>query len=317
MSDALRYDPIERYLQVLEVERHLSPHTISNYRRDLAQLVRLASHDADRNKIGQTSVHQVRRYLVQLHAKGLAPRSIARTLSAWRTFYAWLAQSGEIKANPVGDVRAPKGGKRLPQALSAELAVQLVSQSFEDGPRGIRDRAMFELFYSSGLRLSELVGLDMHYHAKGRYRSLGYLDLEAHEVTVTGKGSKKRTVPVGRAACDALLNWIAVREIWIKIDDKPLFVSHRGERLSARTIQQRLHTHARRVGIPTHVHPHMLRHSFASHLLQSSGDLRAVQELLGHSSIASTQIYTSLDFQRLAAVYDLAHPRAKKIDPEP
>lgn len=314
MTDASDDDLIGRYLRVLEIERHLSPHTISGYRRDLSELERLGGEGTQ--KLKDLSTETLRRYLAQLHARGWTPRSIARTLSAWRTFYRWLAQRDEISANPVVHLRAPKGGKRLPQALSAELAVQLVSQSFQNSVHGLRDRAIFELLYSSGLRLSELVTLDIQFHAQGRYRSLGYLDLNAREVTVTGKGSKQRTVPVGRPACEALSAWIAVRGSWVKADSQPLFLSQRGLRLSARAVQQRVDAHARKTGVPTHVHPHMLRHSFASHLLQSSGDLRAVQELLGHSSIASTQVYTSLDFQRLAAVYDLAHPRAKKMGPQ-
>ena len=227
--------------------------------------------------------------------------------------------------NPVADVRAPRLGKRLPKALSEELTMRLL-----DAPHGgkntgkqagenanadrfaQRDSAIFELFYSSGLRLSELVGLDIAYAKEPGHVSSGWIDLAGCEVTVTGKGSKRRTVPVGSKARDAIAKWLAERGDFVKADPHPLFLSARGERLSGRTIQSRLKAHAQRVGMPAHVHPHVLRHSFASHMLQATGDLRAVQELLGHASIAATQVYTSLDFKHLAEVYDAAHPRARR-----
>jgi integrase/recombinase XerC len=227
-----------------------------------------------------------------------------------------------LAANPVDGVRAPKRGKPLPKALSADDAVQLVSNSRPGhdplAPEQLCNRAMFELLYSSGLRVSELVSLDAAYVQEDGYASPGWIDYAGGEVTVTGKGSKKRVVPVGAAALDALRAWLAVRPQLLRpeLDSArhALFLSVRGKRMTARMVQVRIKAHALALGIPTDVHPHVLRHSFASHVLQSSGDLRAVQEMLGHASISSTQVYTSLDFQRLAQVYDAAHPRARKRD---
>ncbi len=303
---------MERYLGALQTERQLSPHTLAAYRRDLAKLCAFAASEPRSPAAEALESHQLRRFAARLHAQGLAPRSIARTLSGWRTFFAWLALYEQCPSNPLSGVRAPKAGRRLPKALSADLAVRLVTEPVSDDALGIRDHAIFELFYSSGLRLSELVGLDAAFHAEGRYRSAGWIDLAEGEVTVTGKGGRRRSVPVGKPARQALAAWLGVRATLLKADARPLFVSRDGARLSPRSIQVRLKAHARRLGIPANVHPHVLRHSFASHVLQSSGDLRAVQEMLGHASIAATQIYTSLDFQRLAAVYDAAHPRAHK-----
>ncbi len=326
--DSIKPDLIQRYLDHLKFERQLSSHTLSNYQRDL---LRLAGFTAEHAKVAldQLEDHHIRRFAGKLHAQGLSARSIARSLSAWRTFYQWLMLRQEcdanVKANPVADIRAPKPGKRLPKALSPDLAVELVSQTSlkneDDALLALRDAAMFELFYSSGLRLSEVVGLDQHYVKDGEYKSSGWIDFEAGEITVTGKGNKQRTVPVGAPALTALQAWLNVRDQFIKSSKKKkpkegeqyaLFLSERGTRLSGRSIELRLKAHAIRLGMPAKVHPHMLRHSFASHVLQSSGDLRAVQEMLGHASIAATQVYTSLDFQRLAKVYDEAHPRAKK-----
>jgi integrase/recombinase XerC len=248
-----------------------------------------------------------------MHGRGLAPRSIARRLSAWRCFFAFLVERGGASANPVIDVRAPKVPKRLPKALSAELAARLVAESenqAESSAETIRDHAIYELLYSSGLRLSELVDLDVS--ARG---ARGWVDYAAGEVEVTGKGNKRRRVPVGASAMVALKRWLPVRVQLAQAGEVALFVSARGGRISPRTVQSRLKAHAIAQNIPANVHPHVLRHSFASHVLQSSGDLRAVQEMLGHSSIASTQVYTSLDFQRLASVYDVAHPRAKRVKP--
>lgn len=315
MADMPEDAKVEEYLRYLGAERKLSAHTVAGYGRDLRGLVAFSRAEPHPVALEKLDTQHIRRYAAVLHGRGLSGRAIARALSAWRTFYAWLALHGEVAANPVDDVRAPKSARRLPKALSPELAVQLVSAPSEDGPAGARDRAIFELFYSSGLRLSELVALDVRYEAQGGYRSAGWIDFEAGEVSVTGKGGKKRTVPVGAPALSALQVWVALRPVWLRADARPLFLSARGSRLSGRTIQQRLKLHALRLGIPAHVHPHVLRHSFASHLLQSSGDLRAVQELLGHESIAATQVYTSLDFQRLATVYDASHPRARKVTP--
>ena len=243
-------------------------------------------------------------------------RSIARKLSAWRGFYNWLSEQNAITSNPVDGIKAPKRSKPLPKALAADDAVRLVAEPAPgknaDSATQLCNHAMFELLYSSGLRVSELVGLDLRYAQEARYTSAGWIDFDAHEVMVTGKGNKMRSVPIGQAAMDALKAWLAVRDTLVKLDPHPLFLSERGTRVSARVVQLRLKAHGQAIGLPTDVHPHVLRHSFASHVLQSSGDLRAVQEMLGHASIAATQIYTSLDFQRLAQVYDAAHPRAKK-----
>ncbi len=320
---------IERYLRMLEVERKLSPHTVSNYRRDLLVLAGLAQQAAmaqplqtsDMPHLPQLTLPHVRRFAGQLHGRGLGGRSIARCLSAWRTFFEWMNLHGLCAINPVIDVHAPRTGKRLPKALPIEQAVALAASRGGDDGAAVRDAAIRELLYSSGLRLSELIGLDVGHVSEGGYRSAGWLDLDSSEVTVTGKGGKQRHVPVGAAALGALRDWIAVRGAWVKADSGPvgavsdrhaLFLTARGKRIGPRLVQTRLKAHARQLGIPANVHPHVLRHSFASHVLQSSGDLRAVQEMLGHASIASTQVYTSLDFQRLAAVYDSAHPRARK-----
>ncbi|MCF8178861.1 MAG: tyrosine recombinase XerC, partial [Sulfuritalea sp.] len=244
---------------------------------------------------------QLRRGLMQLHAQELAPRSIARTLSAWRSYYAWLARRGAIALNPADGLRAPKRPRSLPKALGIDQAAALLSIP-ADGPLQVRDAAIFELFYSSGLRLSELVSLDWP----------GGIDLAAGEVTVTGKRRKTRTVPVGDKAAQALRAWLAVRPQFERADQAALFLGRNGTRLTPRQVQSRMANWAKLQGVGVHVHPHMLRHSFASHVLQSSGDLRAVQEMLGHTSIAATQIYTHLDFQHLAKIYDSAHPRARK-----
>lgn len=311
---------IVAYLAMLETGRRLSAHTLSNYGRDLRQLeAMLADGWPGRDVISiETSV--IRRMAAQLHARGLSGRSIARTLSAWRGFYRWAAQQGyPVNANPVDDVRAPKSAKRLPKALSVEHAIALMAPAGNDpgAPEALRDTAIYELLYSSGLRLSEIVQLDWRYIEEDGYQSAGWLSLEAREVTVIGKGSKRRTVPVGSKACTALVAWLAARPALERpgvaaTDRHALFLGIRGTRIGPRTIQLRLKAHAIRAGVPVDVHPHVLRHSFATHVLQSSGDLRAVQEMLGHASIATTQVYTSLDFQHLAKVYDQAHPRAKK-----
>jgi integrase/recombinase XerC len=304
---------VERYLTQLSTQRQLSPLTVDAYRRDLAELLAATP--------GKTweelTWHDIRRIASSLHAKELAPRSIARKLSSWRVFFAWLARETPLAANPVDAIRAPKRPKSLPKALAVDQAVQLVSAPAHPHanpePADLCNRAMFELLYSSGLRVSELAGLDVAYRQQAGTASLGWVDLDGGEVLVTGKGNKMRKVPVGSHALAALRDWLAVRPV-PSDGSAALFVSSRGARISPRVIQQRLKTHAIRSGTPVHVHPHMLRHSFASHVLQSSGDLRAVQEMLGHASIASTQVYTALDFQHLAAVYDKAHPRAHRKD---
>jgi integrase/recombinase XerC len=298
---------IDAYLAHLRGVRQLSPNTTAAYARDLQELAAL-SGAVDWSRLDQ---HAIRRLTAKLHAQQLDPRSIARKLSSWRGFFNWLSEQTPLAANPVQGVRAPKRAKTLPRALSVDDAVQLVAPSrpaagTSPEPAELCNRAMFELLYSSGLRVSELAGLDVT-PAKD---SLGWVEADNHEVIVTGKGNKRRVVPVGKDALTALQAWLTVRPA-PSDGSNALFLSARGTRVSPRVIQQRLQAHGVSNGAPVHVHPHMLRHSFASHVLQSSGDLRAVQEMLGHSSISSTQVYTALDFQHLAEVYDKAHPRAK------
>ena len=318
---------MQEYLHELHVLRQLSAHTLKAYGMDLSDLQSFAQEDSvDLLKV--TNAH-VRRWAGRLHSKDKSSRTIARALSAWRGWYDWLteknarrdAQSGKVSAqlaaNPVDDVKAPKRLKSLPKALSVEQALALVNQAVKEAEEkkdldSLRDAAMVDLLYSSGLRLSELLGIDVMQSKDRQHESAGWLDWDAAEVTVLGKGGKRRSVPVGAPAMKSLLAWRSMRDsVKNSAESIALFLSTNGKRLSPRTVQARLRTLAIRAGLPTHVHPHMMRHSFASHVLQSSQDLRAVQEMLGHASIASTQIYTSLDFQHLAQAYDKAHPRAK------
>ncbi|MBB3256057.1 integrase/recombinase XerC [Paraburkholderia bannensis] len=307
-------DPIADYLDALEHVRRLSAHTLRGYAHELDELKKLANG----RPLEKVTPAEVRGAVARAHAGGLSARSIAHRLSAWRAFYRWLAGQIELDANPVAAVRAPKRAKTLPKALSVDDATRLMeapaaaSEAAAGSLEALRDQAMLELFYSSGLRLAELVGLDVRYVRRDGYESAGWLKRDAAEVEVHGKGDRHRLVPVGRKALDALDAWLAVREAWIKHDDAPLFLSVRGNRMAPGVVRERVKRAALVAGIPANVHPHVLRHSFATHLLQSSGDLRAVQELLGHASISATQVYTSLDFQHLAKVYDNAHPRAKK-----
>jgi integrase/recombinase XerC len=288
---------VDSFLSELAHQRRASPHTLAAYGHELARLTGLAGESA----LADLAPHQLRRFVMQLHGQGLAAGSLARTLSAWRAYYRWLARRGGVGRNPCDGLRPPKRPKALPKALSIDQ-----SQALLDAPAEalleVRDKAMFELFYSSGLRLSELAGLDV----------LGGLDLAEGTVTVTGKRGKTRVVPLGAKAAEAIRAWLDHRAELAPAGEPALFVGRRGNRLNPRTIERRLEGWAQRLGLGVHVHPHMLRHSFASHVLQSSGDLRAVQEMLGHASIGTTQIYTHLDFQHLAKVYDAAHPRAKK-----
>ena len=320
MSTETNRAHVARYLDHLEKQRKLSPHTVRNYRRDLHDLLAFAEALPGKPPLHAITHFHVRKLASQMHAQGLNARSIARKLSACRGFFDWLADIENVAANPVDGVKAPKRDKPLPKALSADDAVRVVSEPHpgRDAQSAMQlcNRAMFELLYSSGLRVSELAALDAYYVKDGNYESAGWLHLDDHEVEVTGKGNKRRRVPVGGPAMQAVANWLAVRSTLVKLDPHPLFLTERGTRMSPRVIQLRLKAHAQALGVPTHVHPHVLRHSFASHVLQSSGDLRAVQEMLGHASIAATQVYTSLDFQRLAQVYDAAHPRAKKSNTE-
>lgn len=300
MTDAatpnLRY--LDGYLAWLRNEKRYSELTAENYARDLRHLFELAA-DTPLEKL---RIHHIRRYIAQLHGKGLGGRSLARMLSAWRGFFGYLMRDHGYTDNPCAGLRPPKSPKTLPQALSPDEAARLVELPTDD-PEAIRDKAMFELFYSSGLRLAELVSLDLE-----PMRA----DLYSGEVRVTGKGSKTRIVPLGSHAIAALESWLAVRVQVAKADEPALFVGARGSRISPRVVQLRMKQWGIRQGITSNVHPHLLRHSFATHVLQSSGDLRAVQEMLGHASISTTQVYTHLDFQYLSKIYDAAHPRAKK-----
>ena len=289
---------LDEYLDHLSHQRRLAAGTRRNYERDVATLFgAVASVPVER-----IESHHVRRAIAQLHSRGIAPRTLASMLSGWRGFFAWLVRHRGLAANPCAGVRAPKAPKALPKALSPDAAARLLDAP-GDAAMEVRDRAMFELFYSSGLRLAELVGLTT---------TDAHAVLREAEVTVTGKGSKTRTVPVGAKARAALAAWLAQRAALAAPDEPALFVGARGARVNPSVVRARLAGWALRAGVAQHVHPHVLRHSFATHLLQSSGDLRAVQELLGHASISTTQVYTSLDFQHLAKVYDAAHPRAKK-----
>lgn len=310
---------INAWLDALLTQRKLSDHTVDNYRRDLFQLLVMSEN----LPLKELTHHQIRRFVSRLHASGMNPRSIARKLSAWRGFYQWLAEQTGMPANPAETIKAPRRVQALPKALSVDDAVQLVAtpsltshHTPQDTITPLCNQAMFELLYSSGLRVSELTGLDAQHIQEKGYTSMSWISLHDKEIVVTGKGNKKRIVPVGQAATDAIKTWLSVRDQLVQPKEqdgqRALFINQRGRRMTPRTVQMRLKAHAQSLGLPLNVHPHVLRHSFASHVLQSSGDLRAVQEMLGHASIASTQIYTALDFQHLAQVYDAAHPRAKK-----
>lgn len=293
-------DAVEQYLQHLAAERRLSPHTTAAYRRDLANLAALT---ADK-PLAALGVADIRSAIVQLRSQNLSAASVARQLSSWRGFYTFACRRLGYPSNPCVGLRPPKAAAALPAILSPDTCAQLLGGPADsESALAVRDRAMFELFYSSGLRLSELTGLDLH-----------DVNLQSGETQVTGKGRKTRIVPVGRHALDAIRAWLAQRQLLVAGDTSALFISQRGSRLTPRSVQLRLGRWAGQAGLGQHVHPHMLRHAFATHVLQSSGDLRAVQEMLGHASISTTQVYTHLDWQHLAKVYDQAHPRARKKD---
>jgi integrase/recombinase XerC len=302
-----------RYLEHVRVEKRLAARTVELYALDLQKL----SENAAKAGVELTRVHNahIRRWVAQMHGAGRSGRGIALILSGWRGFYAWLGREGLVTSNPVQDVRAPKAGKLLPKALGVDDSVQLASfSSAEDDPwLEARDAAMVELLYGCGLRVGELVGLD----ATASRDARGWIDLEAAEAHVLGKGSKRRSVPVGREALKALQHWLTLRSQANVPTQAALFPGRNGTRLTAQAVWQRLRRRSLLAGLATPVHPHMLRHSFASHLLQSSGDLRAVQELLGHANITTTQVYTRLDFQHLAKAYDAAHPRAHRKPAKP
>ena len=297
----------EDYLRHLVVERRLASRTVAMYQEALQSL--LAFAQAHPVALRDVQPHHIRRWIAHLRDRGLGPRSVAIALSAWRGLYRWWGRMGQVASNPVDGIKAPKAAKPLPKALSVEQAGALAA--FEGGSADetlrLRDHCIVELLYGCGLRVGELVGLD----AQAGRDAAGWVDVQDATAHVLGKGSKRRSVPVGAPALSALLAWCQARPSMAKADEPALFVSRRGTRLTPSQVRSRLRALALQAGLPTHVHPHMLRHSFASHVLQSSGDLRAVQELLGHAHIATTQVYTKLDFQHLAKVYDAAHPRAK------
>ena len=298
MNEALA-GGVQRFLQSLRNERRLSPHTASAYARDLESLLAYCESQGI-DAWGKIDSQHVRMFAAQCHRRGLAPRSIQRRLSAMRSFFRYLIREGELRHDPAADVQAPKARKRLPTTLDADTMAKLLTFRSDDR-LGMRDKAIMELFYSSGLRLSELLGLDLQ-----------DLDLRDRTVRVLGKGGKARIVPVGKEARESLDRWLKERTAIADVGELAVFVGVNGRRLGPRIVQRRIARWAQLQGLPEHVHPHMFRHSFASHLLESSGDLRAVQELLGHANISTTQVYTHLDFQHLARIYDAAHPRAKR-----
>ena len=324
MDDIALPELIQRHLAHLRVQRRLAERTLAMYGDALRRLHTFST--AQSLALAQVQPHHVRTWLARLHAQGLGPRSLAITLSAWRSLFKWMGREGLVSVNPADGLKPPKAPKPLPKALSVDQAVALADHTPADpsehaaSPAAAarlareapwlqaRDHAMVELLYSSGLRSAELLSLDVQAHVG----AVGWIDLQAAEAHVLGKGSKRRIVPIGQAALKALQAWLALREQLTPPDGPALFLSRLGRRLTAMQLRNRLKQLAHDAGLPTHVHPHMLRHSFASHLLQSSGDLRAVQELLGHAHISTTQVYTRLDFQHLAKVYDAAHPRARK-----
>lgn len=311
---------MEHWLHYLQTNKRYSPHTLDAYRRDLRRL--LACHPDTPLQI----LHEadIRHCIRRLHGQGLKPRSLARCLAAWRGFFDWWAPQAGLSANPVAAVRAPKAPRQLPRALSVEQAQSLLDRPALPAPQTPlqwRDQAMFEILYSSGLRLAELVSLDWRYTRETDYESSSWLQFERAEAIIRGKGNKTRAVPVGSKALEAVRHWLAVRDTLLPPAPAPdthaaLFLGARGARIRPRVVQLQLEKLATQAGLPVRVHPHSLRHSFASHMLQSAQDLRAVQELLGHENISTTQVYTQLDFQHLAQVYDRAHPRAgrKKSD---
>jgi integrase/recombinase XerC len=290
---------IDGYLRHLGKERRLSPHTASNYARDIGALVEFLER-GNVTEWKRIDSQHVRVFAARAHAGGLSPRSVQRRLSAVRSFFNYLVREGVIASNPAVDIRAPKAAKRLPGTLDVDQIAQLLQIPGDDA-LAVRDRAIMELFYSSGLRLAELVGVD-----------LTSIDLADRTVRVLGKGAKTRIVPVGRKACEAIRAWLKERAALAGMDETALFVGRNGDRLKPRAIQLRIAQWARRAGLPARVYPHLFRHSFATHLLESSKDLRGVQELLGHADISTTQVYTHLDFAHLARTYDASHPRAKR-----
>lgn len=302
---------VAAYLRHVRVEKRLADRTVELYALDLQRLQVLVAEAGV--ALSQVQAHQVRRWVARMHSQGRSARGIALILSGWRGFYVWMGRQGWMDQNPVQGVRAPKAGKPLPKALGVDESVLLAShvEAADDPWLEARDRCITELLYGCGLRIGELVGLNIVASSNAG----GWVDIQAGEAHVLGKGSKRRSVPVGGAALAALTDWLAVRDqrtSAMSAGEPALFIGSRGQRLTPQHIRVRLRRRSMLAGLATPVHPHMLRHSFASHVLQSSGDLRAVQELLGHASISTTQVYTRLDFQHLARAYDAAHPRARK-----
>ena len=297
-ADSPLLPAVEGFLRYLKVERQLSPLTQINYQRQLAACITLLDEMtlAGWDKLDAA---QVRSLAARSRRAGLKPASLALRLSALRSFLDWQISQGMLNANPAKGVATPRASRHLPKNIDVDEVNQLLEIDLND-PLAVRDRAMLEVMYGAGLRLSELVGIDM-----------GHLDLASGEVWVVGKGSKERRLPVGRTAVLWLENWLAMRDFFAP-EDNAVFLSRQGKRISARNVQKRFAEWGVKQGVASHIHPHKLRHSFATHMLESSGDLRAVQELLGHANLTTTQIYTHLDFQHLASVYDAAHPRAKR-----
>ena len=300
LQQSILQKELDAFLDYLKFEKNSSVHTLSAYRRDLAKLLTLAESET-LHHWHQLQEKQLRLWLAQLHGDGLGQRTLHRLLSSVRSFYRYLNRQGLAENNPAQLLSAPKTDKKLPSTLDTDQVDALLN-SPEDDPLVLRDLAMLELFYSSGLRLSELVSINLN----------SFDDDSLRRVRVLGKGSKERILPVGRKAVEAVKEWLKARLLLPIKDEQALFLSKNGDRISHRQVQNRVKKLAREQGLGTNLHPHMLRHSFASHMLESSGDLRAVQELLGHSDISTTQIYTHLDFQHLADVYDKAHPRARR-----
>ncbi|MBJ8891097.1 MULTISPECIES: tyrosine recombinase XerC [Citrobacter] len=298
MTDSPLSQDVARFLRYLGVERQLSPITLLNYQRQLDAIIALAG-ETGLKSWQQCDALMVRSFAVRSRRKGLGPASLALRLSALRSFFDWMVSQGELNANPAKSVSAPKAPRHLPKNIDVDDVNRLLDIDLND-PLAVRDRAMLEVMYGAGLRLSELVGLDIK-----------HLDLDTGEVWVMGKGSKERRLPIGRNAVAWIEHWLDLRGLF-GCDDDALFLSKLGKRISARNVQKRFAEWGIRQGLNSHVHPHKLRHSFATHMLESSGDLRGVQELLGHANLSTTQIYTHLDFQHLASVYDAAHPRAKR-----
>jgi integrase/recombinase XerC len=291
---------IDLFLQYLAQEKRLSVHTVTNYRRDLSQLT-LFCGQQNLTNWSEIKSKNIRQFIAQLHRQRLAGRSIQRALSAVRSFYRFLIREGLTENNPALAVQAPKTEKRLPSTLDVDQMKSLLEHTSQDTFIACRDRAIMELFYSSGLRLAELAALNL--------RDIDFAD---SLVYVTGKGNKSRVIPIGNQAISSLKNWLTKRDELGFIEQTAIFITQQGRRLGVRSIQKRLSYWGKKQGISDQVHPHRLRHAFASHMLEASGDLRAVQELLGHADISTTQIYTHVDFQHLAKVYDSAHPRARK-----